>query len=533
MKTDPRRYAPLGLVLSGLGFLTIVAALIVRGFSAVDLYTPPDAELLNRILIIGVAVFIIGFALYTLLDPERVRKIMTGRQVQYGSNSMILFIAFTGILVVINVLANVLAEQYPLRWDVTEDKQHTLAPETIQALENLPEPVYATAFYSVRLNPENANQILEDFKSNSKGNFNYQFMDPDSNPVLVNQLGITGDGKILLQMGDNQEIVTFASESELTGGLIRLLNPDKPVLYFLTGEGEHDTQNAGEGAYTRARQVLENKNYVVNTLNLQAENAIPEDARAIVVAGPLVPLTENSVALIKGFLENNGSLLFLSNPVPLTQFGEEPDLLAEYIASDWGIILNNDMVVDTNSPSSPFFAVGAQYTSHPITEKMQGVAVIFPYSRSLTINTENTDVSPTPLVLTIAQSWGETDFSTLEGQQALAYDEGVDLPGPMVLAAAVENTTTTSRVVVFGSSTFAQDDTFGFSGNGDMFVNTVDWLAEKESLINLTSNTQQQRTFNPPGSLQFILTIVSTVCIIPLAIIAAGVYAWVMRRRRG
>ena len=52
-------------------------------------------------------------------------------------------------------------------------------------------------------------------------------------------------------------------------------------------------------------------------------------------------------------------------------------------------------------------------------------------------------------------------------------------------------------------------------------------------LINLTTNTPQERTFNPPGSAQFILTIVGTVCVIPLAVIGAGVYAWVMRRRRG
>jgi len=530
MDNDLRRFAPYSLILSGLGLLTIISVLIVRAFAAVNLYTPPDAELLNRILIIGVAVLIIGLAIYALLDPERVRKFLTGRQVRYGSNSMILFVAFVGILVVINLLA----QQYPQRWDVTEDKQHTLAPETIQALQSLPEPVYASAFYSVRLNAENAAQLLEDFKTNSNGNFDYQFVDPDSNPVLVNQLGITGDGKILLQMGDNQEIVTIASENELTGGLIRLLNPDKPVLYFLTGEGERDTENPVDGAYTRARKVLENKNYVVNTLNLQAENAIPDDARAIIVAGPLVPLTDNSVELIKGFLDNGGSLLFLSNPVPLTQIGEDPDPLADYMASDWGITLNNDIVVDTNSPSSPFFAVGAQYTSHPITEKMQGVAAIFPYSRSITVDTANTDVSPTPLVLTIDQSWGETDFSALQGQgQQLAYDEGADLLGPMTLAAAAENSTTNGRVVVFGSSSFAQDDNFSFSGNGDMFVNSVDWLAEQESLINLTSNTQQERTFNPPGSLQFILTIVSTVCVIPLVIIAAGVYAWVRRRRRG
>jgi ABC-type uncharacterized transport system involved in gliding motility auxiliary subunit len=357
-------------------------------------------------------------------------------------------------------------------------------------------------------------------------------MNPDANPLLVNQLGITGDGKILLQMGENQEIVTFASERELTGGLIRLLNPDKPVLYFLTGEGEHDTENAGESSYSRVRQVLESKNYVVNTLNLQAQNTIPEDARALVVAGPIVPLTDESVSLIQDFLDSSGSLLLLSNPVPLTDFGEKNDPLADYLAAEWGIMLNNDIVVDTNSPSSPFFAIGAQYANHPITEKMQGIAAIFPFSRSLSVDPENTETSPTELVYTIDQSWGETDFSSLE-QQTLTFDEGEDVPGPMLLAAAAENSTNESRIAVFGSSTFAQDDNFDFSGNGDMIVNSIDWLVEQESLIGLTEGETTARTFNPPGSLQFILTVVSTVCIIPLGIIAAGFYAWVMRRRRG
>jgi len=87
MKTDPRRFAPIGLVLSGLSFLTILGILVVRAFAAVGLYTPPDAELLNRILYIALAVFISGFAVYALLDPDRVRKFLTGRQARYGSNS--------------------------------------------------------------------------------------------------------------------------------------------------------------------------------------------------------------------------------------------------------------------------------------------------------------------------------------------------------------------------------------------------------------------------------------------------------------
>ncbi|MFZ5822646.1 MAG: GldG family protein [Chloroflexota bacterium] len=527
MKTDPRRYAPIGLILSGLAFLTILGILVIRVFTTVGMYTPPDPDLVDRILYIAIAVFIAGYAIFAILDPDRVRKFLTGRQAQYGSNSLILFVAFVGILIAVNMLA----DRYPQRWDVTEDKQHTLASETIEALEALPEPVTATAFYSIRMNSQSAEELLQDFKASSNGKFDYRFLDPDANPVLVKDLGITGDGKILLQMGENKEIVSFASENELTGGLIRLLNPSRPVIYFLTGEGEHDTENPGDAAYTRIRQVLESKNYAVKTINLQAVSAVPEDADAIVVAGPLVPLSESVVNNLKEYLANKGSLLVLANPVPLTEFGEKTDLLAEYLASDWGVQLNNDIVVDTNSSSSPFFAVAAQYGPHPITEKMQNVAAIFPYSRSLTI-AQNANATADPLVYTIQNSWGETDFSSIENND-LRYDDGADQPGPMLLAAAAENITTGSRVVVFGSSSFAQDSNFDFSGNGDMLVNSIDWLALQDANIGITQNESTLRTFNPPGSTQVILLVVTTTCLIPLAVIVGGVYAWVARRKRG
>lgn len=532
MKRDPRRFAPLGLVLSGLGLLTIITILILRGFSAVGLFTPPDSDLLDRILYVAITIFVVGFAVYALLDPDRVRKFMTGRQAQYGSNALILLVAFTGILIAANVLVYQNPANWDLEFDVTEDKQNTLAPETQQTLDSLPEPVLATAFYSVRLPRNTVQQLFEDYKTNSGGKFDYQFIDPDANPVLVNELGITGDGKILLQMGENSEIVTFASESELTNGLVRLMNPEQPVIYFLTGEGEHDLETAGEGGYSRVRQVLERKNYIVETVNLQAQNAIPENARALVIAGPLAPLSESTLSIIQGYLQDGGSLLALVNPRPITELEDRPDLLVEYLAEDWGIQLNDDIVIDTNSPSTPYYAVGAQYAAHPITEKMQGIAAIFPYSRSITLDTSNVEVFPTPLIFTINNSWGETDYEALANQE-LSFDESADLIGPLTLAAAAENSGTGSRVVVFGGSTFAQDDSFDFSGNGDMFVNSVDWIAEQESLIGLTEQETIERTFNPPGSLQFILLMLGTLCVIPLAIIGAGTYAWIQRRRRG
>lgn len=528
MKSDYRRYAPIGLGISGLALLTVIGVLILFVFPENAQFTPPEPDQLNVILGIAVAVFILGLAIAILFDPDRARKLITGRQIKYGSNALVSFIAFTAILVVINLAVN---KYLPESLDATEDKQHTLAPETLQALNTLPEPVFATAFYSGRVSAGNAEELMQDYKANSAGNFDFQFINPDFNPVMAKELGITGDGKILLQMGEAQEIVTFASERELTSGLVRLLNPDQPSIYFITGEGEHDIDSPGETSYTRVRGVLENKNYIVNSLYLQAENEIPEDARAIVIAGPIVPLSKSSLELIKEYMENGGSLLVLENPVPLTEFEDKTDYLAEYLESDWGIILNNDIVFDPNPSASPFFASSYEYGLHPITEKMQGIAAIFPLARSISIDPES-PVAPTGLVYTLNTSWGETDFSVLEEQQP-EFDASEDLAGPIILAAAAENVSTEGRVVVFGSSSFALDDNFDFSGNGDMFVNAIDWASEQESIIGITERDTTTRTFVPPGSFQYILTLLTSICIIPLAIIAAGFYAWIMRRQRG
>ena len=90
-----------------------------------------------------------------------------------------------------------------------------------------------------------------------------------------------------------------------------------------------------------------------------------------------------------------------------------------------------------------------------------------------------------------------------------------------------------SRVVVFGDAVFVSDKNFDFAGNGDIFINSVDWAAQQGNLINLTPHTPTTRTYNPPGQLQFILILIGSVIVIPGLVIAAGISNWLARRRRG
>ena len=108
-------------------------------------------------------------------------------------------------------------------------------------------------------------------------------------------------------------------------------------------------------------------------------------------------------------------------------------------------------------------------------------------------------VSPVELVFTAEQSWAETTLDNLSGGEAnIQFDENADRQGPITLAASAENFTTEARVVVFGDSDFALDVNFIYFANGDLIVNSVDWTAGQEDLINLTPKENTQRMLLPP-----------------------------------
>jgi ABC-type uncharacterized transport system involved in gliding motility auxiliary subunit len=534
-KNSTPRYAIAGIIIAVIA--CIAAGLIgaARAMMAMQLVPGQNAETLDRPLWISAGLIVLGLAAYAMMAPDAVRRFMSGRQARYGSNSLILALAFAGILIVANVLAFQNPDFLGAPWDLTEDRSNTLSPETLQALATLPDEVMATAFFSQSLDPSSAEQLLRQFETKSNKKFEYQFVNPDTDPLAARQAGITGDGKILLQMGENQEIASFASETELTRALIRLISPEERVLYFLEGHGEGEIEPGAqaEGAFTNASQTLESKNYTVNTINLLADTTIPDDALAIIIAGPKKPLSEEEVSLLQDYVDAGGSLVIMEDPTFATEFGESADPLANYLAQDWNITLNNDVIFDL-ATSTPINAISIYKNQHPITQNLtENYSVIMPQARSISIP----DVAPenitlTWLIQTSQQSWGETGLDA-ESTEDLKYDEGLDILGPLNMAVVGENATTKGRVVVFGNSIFASDDGFDVLGNGNMFINSVDWAAEQEDLINITPREQTTRTLQPIGNLQFIIMVLLAIIVLPGAIIFMGISSWIARRRRG
>jgi ABC-type uncharacterized transport system involved in gliding motility auxiliary subunit len=520
-----KTFATIAIWVSGLALVTTLILWYIDGSFSLNVQ-------------IAGAVTVVAFALFIYLDPDRARGLFSGRQARYGSNALVMFIAFFGILVVVNYLIFENAQDWGLRWDLTEDQERTLAPETIATLESLESPVVVYGYFTLG-NPseQRAKELLEDFTFHAGDNLVYEFIDPNENPVRAQEAGITADATVQFTHEGESVLVTAISETEFTNAILSVLNPGDKSVYFITGHGEYSVDSSGDQSLSTLRRELEGKNYVVASLNLLVDPVIPEDAIVLVIAGPLQPLTDPEVALITEFVNGGGALVVASEPPFLTDFGTSPDPVAEYLAGVWGIGLGTDLVVDLQAVqifNSAFIAISASYGEQPITTDLlqRQLATIFPLARSVVIeNAELENITQTALVTTSPDSWAETNFESInDGTAALDED---DLAGPVNVAVAAENAATGTRIVVFGDVDFMADSAYGQFGNGDLILNTIDWAAAQEDLITLTPRDVTQRFIIPPQGNTVRLIAFGTVILLPGLVLLTGIVVWVLRRRRG
>ena len=86
-----------------------------------------------------------------------------------------------------------------------------------------------------------------------------------------------------------------------------------------------------------------------------------------------------------------------------------------------------------------------------------------------------------------------------------------------------------TRIVAIGDSDFASNSYVGVAGNRDLFLNTVNWLAQQENLISVRPRDPQDRRVNlTAGQDRFIFLL--TVLIIPGFVLLGGIQTWWRRR---
>ncbi len=520
-----RRYAPIA---AGIGLLGLLVAagtyLLQRQF--------------NVTVQASLAVGLLGLAVAILLDPQAVQAWAGRRQTRYGSNVLLMVVALFLIL----FLANYIAIKNVKQWDLTANKVNTLAPETLQAVQQLTAPVKAIGFYtaSSASSQTTAKNLFEQYRVASGGKFTYEFHDPNAEPALANQYKIVSDATTVLVMGDHQESVTFASEDQIDGALVRLTHPKVRQVYFLTGEGEHPIDGTDTNGLSNVVALLKNQNYDVRSLDLAVTTTVPASATAVVIAGPIVPLSSVESDLLQVYLEQGGSVVLMEDPlIERQQPVSTTEPFLDYLAKGWGVKVDNDVVVDfynslqMQGTTRPLYPIASSYGSSSIVSRLQNVATVFPVARSVTVPTvgqELTSTTYSELVKLDPRAWGETNMDELTQGQGPTQDPS-DVQPPLDVAVSAQNSVTKARLVVFGDSTFATNGWLQGTANENLMVNSIDWATSDETLINVTPRTPTQLTLQVPNALTVNAVLAITVIVMPLLVLIIGGVVWFQRRR--
>ncbi len=464
--------------------------------------------------------------LAVLLRPDVVRRALTGRPARYSSNAAIMSLVFILILGLINFINFKNNREY----DLTENGLFTLSEQTIQVLQNIDEPVQIIGFFQAGdLRLKWAEDYLERY-SHYTEQLTYEFHDPNIEPALAQSFELSNYGLVFVSRGNHHE-VSGVDEQSITSGLIRVTHDKQRAIHFITGHGEHRIDDSGPEGYDALKQALERENYVVNNLNLASmAGYMPPNTAVLILAGADRELLDTEVQLISDWQAGGGKLMILADPL-------EPAPLGQTLQK-YGLFLGNDFVIeDANhallilGPKGPTPQVIAplivEYPYHEITDGLNGFQSFFPFARSITIDaTESLAADVSALISTSQGSWAETDLQSPEPE----YNEDLDYPGPFHLGAAVEDYENGARLVLFGNAGFITNQNASPQmANLDIFINAVNWLAEEEELISIRpQQPENRRLFLTP--LQTSLILFSSVVLIPLAILAAGIVVWWKRR---
>ena len=488
---------------------------------------------------------IIALVVYIVMNLALLKQGFKRKSFIYSSNLLLVIVLVLGILAIINYF---FAKNH-YRMDFTESKLHSLSDQSVSVLKGLDDDVNIKFFFREGNYSRASMEHLIEIYSYHSNKIKHEFIDPDKNPGLVKRYEIAEDGTTIFESGEKESRITSTSEEDITNAIIKISREGEKVIYFLEGHGEASLEEAGDNGYSIAKGELEKLAYEVKKLALALEDNFPDDLSLLVIPGPQKDLLPNELETIKKYIHNGGRVFFMTDP-------ETAPVLTPYL-EEYGVKLESDLIVDTVSRllgGDYFMPVVNDYEPHSITDKFR-YATFFPYARSVSATEEKPEgITLEVLAKSSQNSWSERQLD----QQEVTFNEDNDVGGPISLAVVAtiqpkeepqlepdldateeegkEQETAEDirpkqegRIAVFGDSDFVTNRYYHLSGNGNFFLNTVNWLTEEEDLIAIQPKTSSPRTIQLSPSQGRLIFFVSLI-ILPMAVLISGIFIWVRRR---
>ncbi len=485
--------------------------------------------------------------------------ILTRRRLTYGTISIGLVIAFVAAIVLANMGVSYLTDRFYLKADITPTGVYEISDTSKLLLQNMnrdvrvhillsEDNVINSTYYNV------ANEFLKRYRALSDNRISIDYIDIYKNPAFLNNYRTTDDeitaGSFIiesdlrykvLKLADLYELRTtlnqqtyemsqFVSgidaDQNLASAIQYVTAQDLPTVVFVTGHNE-EYGKIFTSFFTDA-------NYGYDEVNTVFDE-IPGDAAILVVGVPTADYAAYEIDKLDAYMKAGGNIILFTAVSPV----ETPNL-DEWL-EEWGIGMRNLMVLDEQRSMISPVNVVVDIVDDIVCEDMDitnTTYIMLPQARAMEQLWDYNDNRRTTVVLqSSASSYGK-EYSTETQFDTYSQEEG-DTAGPFPVGilsrygVTANGVSTSAKILALSSIFMSSDSVFDFAGlsNKAFFLEAIDYMNPRTDTLTIESRdyySDNLTILSSQANVVFWILIV----IIPVLILALGLYVWLRRRHK-
>lgn len=431
------------------------------------------------------------------------------------------------LVVVIAVCLAALSARFGFTADWSAGARATISPQNQAVLAQLKGPLEAVSYARPGALRAKTRLLVAHYRR-FKPDFSLKFVDPDLDPVAIQDADIKADGEIVLHWHAHTQHVTQLDERDLSDALVRLARGGTQLVAFVTGDGERDATGNSAADLGEFVTRMSSRGVRALPLNLAEAVQVPRNADLVVLASPQAALLPGAVKKLEGYLADGGNLLWLTDP------GAD-DLGLAPLAQMLGIRRLPGTLFDEQGAAAgmrdPRMIVASQYPPQTITDGFK-VNTLFPQAAALA-SLPGAQWKVQPLLQSSAQSWNQT--APVDPARAAFDPNAGELKGPLSFGYALSRLSPTpaktrQRVVVIGDGDFLSNAYLGDAGNLAFGKRVFDWLLGDDALA-AVPHPAPDRTLKPSRTDLGVLTFGYLIALPILLILIGLAISWRRRRR--
>lgn len=385
------------------------------------------------------------------------------------------------------------------------------------------------------------------------------YYDKDMNPAMAEEFKVSRNGQIVLDVGGKKSRIdmgiTIAKarktlkelDSQFQKSFLEITSARKTV-YFTRGHGElswvGDEADDQLKSLRRLETFLRQQNYSTRLFGVAegSATAIPDDASAVIIAGPTRPFSTEEVAALKTYLEAGGNLMVLLDVEADTGDGAviatgEKDPL-ETLLGDVGLKFNKVPLANaksfyaaSKSPSDVWFVFSNIFTSHESVSSLskhdERVGILYYRGGYFSVTPELGRWKTFETVRSLSDSFPDINrnFKMDPDEKTDAYVMGAvaELKDQKDAPKAKKG-----RIVAFGDATSIADALVANPGNAYYFVDSLKWLVGESETAGALASEEDVKIRHTKK--EDVVWFHGTVIFVPALVLGAGFLA--TRRRK-